>query len=175
VLEREGGIRYEEVVMGGEESYELLHHLLRLKSTQRAQAGKVADFLDETALAFYRRQTELGAEGRLATLTFAGRPIAGMYDIVRGNRRYSAVLAYDAEYSRYSPGLVLEANVVCGWLDSQTDGEYNFGWGDDAYKYHWKPTDRPLTTFVDRGLGGLAALSGMRLRTAFKRALQGVK
>lgn len=171
VLEREGGIRFEETVMGGEEGYELLGHLLRLKSAQRAQAGKPADFLDDRALAFYRRQTELGAEGRLATLMFADRPIAGMFDIVRGNRRYSAVLAYDAEYARYSPGLVLEANVVCGWLDSQVDGEYNFGWGDDAYKYHWKPVDRHLTTFVGRGPGGLAALSVMRLRNALNRAL----
>lgn len=170
MMTREGGYLIDEIALGGEEGYELLSYLLNLKSAQRAQAGKPSDLLDEGALAFYRRQTELGADGRIVTLAFEGKPIAGMFDVVQHNCRYSIVLAFDAAYSRYSPGLVLEAEVVCGWLDTESEREFNFGWGDDAYKYHWHPTEKHLTTFIGKGPAGAAILSAMRLRSAFGRS-----
>ena len=171
-MEREGGFRFEEVALDTEKGGELLRYLFDLKSAQRAQAGKTSDLLDEEALAFYRRQAQLGAQGRLSTLMFADKPVAGIFDIVQDVRRFSVLIAYDAEYARYSPGLVLDAHVLCDWLDSHDHAEYNFGWGDDAYKQHWRVTEIHLTTFVGKGPGGLAALSAMRLRDALAKARQ---
>jgi len=164
VLTREGGYRIETTELDDAASFEQLRHLCNLKIRQRKGAGLQLDLIDDDYFAFIRRQTQLGAAGVLSTLVFRDRVIAGMYDVVRGNTRYSVLLAFDPEYAAYSPGLVLGSHVVRDWICAGVTRTYNLGWGSDAYKYHWRPTEMPLTTFVDKGVAGTAILAAVRLR-----------
>ena len=174
-LTRNGGFVIEDRELGDEASFELLRSLCDLKIKQRELAGLRVDLVGEEYVAFLRMQTELGTTGVLSTLVFDGKMIAGMYDVIRGAVRYGILLAYDPEYARYSPGLVLETQSMRGWLCAGVPRTYDLGWGSDAYKNHWRPTEWPLTTFVGKGPAGLAILAASKTRDLAKRATRPAK
>lgn len=169
-LTRDGGFRIEDTALGDEASFELLRHLCDLKVRQRELAGLPVDLIGEEYIAFIRRQTELGTAGAISTLVFDGKVIAGLYDVIRGASRYGVLLAYDPDYATYSPGLVLDAHVMREWLCAGVPRTYDLGWGSDAYKHHWRPTEWTLSTFVDKGPAGLALLATSKARDLATRA-----
>jgi CelD/BcsL family acetyltransferase involved in cellulose biosynthesis len=83
---------------------------------------------EESTSAFFREALVHGlAQGRveLLRLTVGDRVIAMLVNFVAGAGSFSFKIAYDEEFARYSPGILIEkanlqrlANPTFGWMDS---------------------------------------------------------
>lgn len=171
-LERDGGYTVEQVDLGMGSDFEPLQRLIELKVAQREAAGLKVEFDEREYFTFLRRQAELGARTQLSTLVFDGQAIAGTCDVERGDRRCLMLAAFDPRFSAYSPGLLLCWQVSRGWLDAAPGRVYSLGWGGDAYKYHWRPTEMPLCGFVGRGPAGIAIAAAIKTRDRATRLLR---
>lgn len=97
---------------------------------------------------------------RLLVLTCDDTIVAASLHVVHNGTFCGLTSGFDPEYAAYSPGgliqrFAIEQCFVHGWTC------YDFGWGDESYKYDWTDLEEPLTTFIDGGVAG-AALATMR-------------
>lgn len=79
---------------------------------------------------------------RLHVLRFQGRAIAVQYCIHKNSRGYSYLTAFDPDFARFSPGLLLIAFTL---QQAVQEGavEFDFLRGREPYKYLWGARDRP--------------------------------
>lgn len=144
-----------------------LADLVRLHRARRADLGGSDGLDDDAAVAFHDEYTRAAlAAGvlRLTRLSLDGVPVASVYGLQAGGRRYFYQSGFDPAFAKHSIGLVAVADSIRGAL---ADGarEYDFLHGDESYKYHWGAVDRPLVRhhvypprfsgIVARGLLGL--------------------
>jgi CelD/BcsL family acetyltransferase involved in cellulose biosynthesis len=78
---------------------------------------------------------------RLHVLRFQGRAIAVQYCIHKNGRGYSYLTAFDPDFARFSPGLLLIAFTL---QQAVQEGavEFDFLRGREPYKYLWGARDR---------------------------------
>jgi predicted ATP-grasp superfamily ATP-dependent carboligase len=81
---------------------------------------------------------------RLGLLKVNGKAIATQLWIVANNTAYIYKLAYNSDYSEYSPGTVLTKHMFEYVLNHDKITKVDFLTGDDAYKSDWMSSRRML-------------------------------
>jgi hypothetical protein len=79
---------------------------------------------------------------RFGVLEADGKPIAAQFWIVWKNRAIIYKLAYDENWSAFSPGTLLTFHMIRHVLEHDRPREINFGRGDDNYKKLWMSARR---------------------------------
>ena len=74
---------------------------------------------------------------RFGVLEAGGKPVAAQFWIVWKGRAIIYKLAYDENWSAFSPGTVLTFHMIGHVLEHDRPDEINFGRGDDKYKKLW--------------------------------------
>lgn len=109
---------------------------------------------------FEGRQPGFG--GVLFTLHIGDRLAAAQLDL-RGNRAiHSWIIAHDAEFERYSPGLILFQDIL-RWMDSTPYTSLDLGAGDYRFKRELSNTQR----FVNHGFVGGTSPAALVRRAAY--------
>ncbi len=85
---------------------------------------------------------------RLGVLTFDGQAIAGQFWIVSAGVAHCMRLAFNDEYKKLSPGVVLTAHMLEYILDTDQVDWIDFGSGDDEYKEKWMRSKRFYSGFM---------------------------
>lgn len=109
---------------------------------------------------------------RICGLYLDERLLAFRYDIEAGGRRFGMLSAFDEtpDVASHSPGTillesVLEASAAAGV------SQYEFGVGNDAWKYEWNPSVRHVydVLLFGNGLLGRGAAQAARARRLLRR------
>jgi hypothetical protein len=85
---------------------------------------------------------------RLGVLKFNGRPIAGQFWIVSGGVAHCMRLAYNEDYKKQAPGVVLTGHILEHVLDKDHVEKIDFGLGDEEYKEKWMKDSRGYFGFM---------------------------
>jgi CelD/BcsL family acetyltransferase involved in cellulose biosynthesis len=104
----------------------------------------------------------LGAQGlvRLSLIRFDGEIIAFSYAMRGGTQSTSYVLAHDAAFDVFSPGLLLLIKMLEA-AAAQGDTSYDFSLGDAPYKTMWATGEQRVFSVL---LGRGAALTALKRR-----------
>jgi CelD/BcsL family acetyltransferase involved in cellulose biosynthesis len=105
---------------------------------------------------------------RICALLVAGRLAAFELDLDYDGKRFSLKAGYDENWSRQSPGKVLQLRVLEAAVAAGLSS-YEFGGVVEPWKMEWTRTLRPrlnVLTFADRGA---SRLLGRALREAASR------
>jgi CelD/BcsL family acetyltransferase involved in cellulose biosynthesis len=97
-------------------------------------------------LAFHNEITRRGIERgwmRLYVLRLNGAIAAVMYGFAYNRRFYFYQHGFDAQYSQHSAGLALMALTIRAAIDEGLQ-EFDFLWGEEAYKSLWSHDARRL-------------------------------
>jgi CelD/BcsL family acetyltransferase involved in cellulose biosynthesis len=109
---------------------------------------------------FESRGPEFG--GVLFTLHIGERLAAAQLDL-RGNRTiHSWIIAHDAEFERYSPGLILFQDIL-RWMDDTPYASLDLGAGDYRFKRELSNAQR----FVSHGFVGVASPASLVRQAAY--------
>lgn len=150
---------------------ENLDKYLDLYSEVRKKSWKA----EEKDSSFLREVTKLAAEKgwlRLAFLFFNGVPIACDKWIVWNKVGYAWDGVYDLEFSKYSPGKVLESEIIEYIIDQEKVSVIDFGEGDETYKKRWTPRRRErmgITVFNNNIKANILALLMIKILPFFQR------
>ena len=148
-----------------------LDKYLDLYSELREKSWKAA----EKDSSFLREATNLIAEKgwlRLAFLFFNGAPIASDKWIVWNKIGLAWDGLYDLEFSKYSPGKVLESEMIEYMIDQEKVFEIDFGEGDEVYKKRWTPKRRErksITVFNRNIKANILALLMIKVLPFFQK------
>ncbi len=132
-------------VRGGQGLEDALATVLRLEGSGWKTRAGTAILSDPAVHNLYRSfALRASEEGwlRLYILEVDGRPIAADYGCSFGRVGYLLKTGFDEEFQRYSPGLVLRAEVLRASIEEGLSG-YDFLGGPDPYKLRWATTVRP--------------------------------
>ncbi len=129
---------------------------------------------DPTHDRWYRSMTEVAQECqwlRLCGLYLDQRLIAFRYDLEVGDTRWGMLSAFDerSDVSSLSPGTLLLETVLENAASSGL-GTYEFGAGNDSWKYEWNPSVRQVYDLLLFGSG----LSGRALHVAKTKSIRGL-
>lgn len=111
-------------------------------------------FMTPSKVAFFRDMArQLWREGwlELAFLHADGRPIAGLCCMTYGATYAAYNSGYHPDYGALSAGIVLFANRIRSAIDRGFDA-FDFLRGNEAYKYRFGASDRPLSQFMARSV-----------------------
>lgn len=100
---------------------------------------------EEKDSSFIRNVTKFFAEKgwlRLAFLFLNGTVIACDKWLVWNQKGYAWDGLYDLKFSNYSPGKVLESDIIEYMIDIEKVNEIDLGEGDEIYKKRWTPKRR---------------------------------
>ena len=148
-----------------------LDKYLDLYSELRKKSWKA----EEKDSSFLREVTKMTAEKgwlRLAFLFFNGVPIACDKWIVWNKIGYAWDGLYDLDFSKYSPGKVLESEIIEYMIDQEKVFEIDFGEGDEAYKKRWTPRRRErkgITVFNNNIKGQILAFLITKILPLFQK------
>jgi len=118
------------VLAEGDPAADWIDHFLRLEASGWKGRGGSALASDAASTEYFRRIVDEAARRRrvqLLSLELAGRPIAMKCNFLAGDGAFIFKVAYDEDYSKYSPGMLLELfnsqHVVeacpeLAWVDS---------------------------------------------------------
>jgi CelD/BcsL family acetyltransferase involved in cellulose biosynthesis len=120
----------------------------------------------------YREFAHAAAERgwlRLNLLELDGALVAASYDCVFAGEAYLLKTTFSEPHGRFSPGLVLLADVLRSCIERQVRS-YDFLGEPDAYKTRWTSERRPRTQiYAYRGLARPGYAYRRRLRPLLKR------
>jgi CelD/BcsL family acetyltransferase involved in cellulose biosynthesis len=150
---------------------EELEKYLDLYSEVRGKSWKA----EEKDSGFLREVTKLATEKGWLRLTFLflnGAPIACDKWMVWNKIGYAWDGLYDLKFSNYSPGKVLESEIIEYMIDKEKVFEIDFGEGDEAYKKRWTPRRRErkgITVFNNNIKASLLALIMVKVLPFFEK------
>jgi CelD/BcsL family acetyltransferase involved in cellulose biosynthesis len=129
---------------------------------------------DRTHDRWYRSMTEIAEERRwlrLCGLYLDQRLIAFRYDLEVGDTRWGMLSAFDEspDVASLSPGTLLLETVLESAADSGLSS-YEFGAGNDSWKYEWNPSVRQVYDLLLFGSG----LPGRALHVAKTKSIRGL-
>ena len=111
-------------------------------------------FMTPAKVAFFRDMArQLWREGwlELAFLHADGRPIAGLCCMTHGTTYAAYNSGYHPDYGALSAGIVLFANRIRSAID-RSFVAFDFLRGNEAYKYRFGASDRPLSQLMVRSV-----------------------
>lgn len=150
---------------------ENLEKYLDLYSEVRGKSWKA----EEKDSGFLREVTRLAAKKgwlRLAFLFLNGTPIACDKWMIWNRIGYAWDGVYDLEFGNYSPGKVLESEIIEYMIDQERVSVLDFGEGDEAYKKKWTPRRRErkgITVFNNRIKANFLAFLMIKVLPFFQR------
>ena len=116
---------------------------------RRATTDAPSLFLNPIQCAYYRKLTEeISPTGwlRFTRVNWNGKPIAFHYGLCYQGRYLFGVPSFDVELSRFSPGEVLLRQLLLASI-SEGAKTFDFGVGDEAYKYRFATHVNRLRTW----------------------------
>jgi CelD/BcsL family acetyltransferase involved in cellulose biosynthesis len=150
-----------------------LETLFRLHASRARQKQITSTFSGSKVISFHREFTSLAAEQGWVWLRLLETPdtaLAASYAFVYGQRVFDYQLGIDSRWEKLSPGTAITREAIaeahrCGHL------EYNFLQGNEAYKYLWTRTERPLFTVsvFNQTMRGRLAEAWFRVRGHVRR------
>lgn len=121
---------------------------------------------------YYRLLTErfAGQGVELWYLAVGAEPVATAWGFLAGRCLYYMMCAYEGgEWRRFSPGRLLLEELI-DWSCRNNVAAFDFGIGDEAYKFAWPQTNVALARFTQpRTLRGRTFLGALGLRRELKR------
>jgi CelD/BcsL family acetyltransferase involved in cellulose biosynthesis len=118
---------------------EAMKRLEELTKNRWHEKERVSNFDDPRYSAFHRAIAGLALERgwlRLYQLNVSGRVIGMCYNYRFHDHVYAHAVAFDLDWSGYSPGRLAIANSIQTSI-RETASEYDWGAGDHAYKFAW--------------------------------------
>lgn len=100
---------------------------------------------------FHRGLAKLAAEKgwlRLAFLFLNGTPIASQFRIVFKDTCFFLKTAYDLQYRKYGPGIILLSDMIKYVIDVDHARDIDFGPGDESYKSSWASQRREMRRII---------------------------
>jgi CelD/BcsL family acetyltransferase involved in cellulose biosynthesis len=170
-LQREGSLSFR-VTTGGEHLGADLDAFLAVEASGWKAAAGTAILREDGAEGLYRSfagATATQGRLRLSLLELDGHPIAGDLGVVIGAEAFLVKTAFDENWGRLSPGLVLRAEVLRESIEEGLTG-YDFLGPDDAYKLRWTSLVRPRVTL--HAFGGALAVPGAAWRRLARPTLK---
>lgn len=120
---------------------------------------------------YFRQMTErLAPSGavHLSALTLDEKVIAAHWGMVCGTRFYSLMPSFDAECSRFSPGRLLLEHLF-EWAYAHGIECFDFGIGDEAYKFEFRDSVLPLyRAVIPVTMAGSAYLFALNRKNALR-------
>lgn len=174
-----GGLQIRVLQPGADDLQEWLDAFVALelkgwKGREGTALGSRAEcrrFFEETAWGAHQQ-----GQLMMVCMSLDGRPLAMLCDLVSPPGRYAFKTAYDEDYSRYAPGVLLEIENACLTFQTPHDVEWldSCAAPDNALLNRLYPHRRSLTDLTLCPLGiahtGLwASASLKRLRQQFRR------
>lgn len=182
-LSERGTLRIEPVVPAGDQA-RVWQALVAQKSRRWRDTGAPDGFAHPELVDFYQRLTDgplQDMQAVLSALYLDDRPIATHWGLRCGNRFYWLMPAYDADWSRYSPGRLLMESVIGHCIDAGL-AVFDLTVGDEPYKLQWADTHMPMVDLLQaRSLPGRMAVQLTRLRArardvpALRKGVQWIK
>lgn len=118
-------------------SVDPMWELLRHKREQYKRTGRpdvLASGSRQKLLACLAASDDTQSRGALSTLSAGGRPIAWHLGMRSGTILHYWFPAYDPDFGRYSPGLLLLMRTIAAECESPHTKVIDLGTGDSAYK-----------------------------------------
>jgi CelD/BcsL family acetyltransferase involved in cellulose biosynthesis len=179
-LEKHFDMRFE-LVTSEPTRAEALAALERFHQRRYTAAGGSTAFSSATLRAFHDEVTRRGIDRgwmRLYILRLDGVAAAVMYGFAYNRRFYFYQHGFDEQFQQHSAGLALMALTIRAAIDEGLQ-EFDFLWGEEAYKSLWSHDARQLRRIqlFPAGLGGRAhhqaSLATRRLRRLARRVIPG--
>jgi CelD/BcsL family acetyltransferase involved in cellulose biosynthesis len=170
-LEREGELTFR-TITGGDELDPALDALLRVEASGWKGRRGTAIASSAATRGLYRRFAHSAARAgwlRVHLLELDGRPIAADLGCAIADTGFLVKTGYDESLHRFSPGLVLRAEVLQALTDEGLRG-YDFLGPNDPYKLRWTADVRPRATI--RALRGAAVPPGAAYHRAIRPTLK---
>jgi CelD/BcsL family acetyltransferase involved in cellulose biosynthesis len=145
---REGGLEVDHMQM----AEEILPHLddfFHQHTKRRSVTDAPSLFEDEAQRNYYRELTStLSDTGwlRFTRIGWRGTPIAFHYGLSYKGRYLYGIPSFDLSFAEHSPGEVLLKRVMEEAIEEGADS-FDFGIGDEAYKYRFANGSLDLVTF----------------------------
>lgn len=177
-LDKHFDVRFEQVT-SEPDRLEALDALARFHQRRYNAAGGSTAFSTPKLLAFHDEVTRRGIDRgwmRLYVLRLDGVAAAVMYGFACDRRFYFYQHGFDEQYQQHSAGLALMALTIRAAIDEGLE-EFDFLWGEEAYKSLWSHDARQLRRIqlFPAGLGGRAhhqaSLATRRLRSLARRVI----
>lgn len=159
-LEDEGALRFE-ASGPGDDLGAWAEEFLALEASGWKGAAGTAMLLDAASARFFRdavRRASLVGEVRFFRLLLGGRALAAAVNFQSGAVSYAFKIAYDEAYARFSPGVMMETDVM-----KALEGAPGLSFIDSCAKTHHPMIDR-----LWRGRRAIAALNVSRRDGASK-------
>jgi hypothetical protein len=150
---------------------------IRIYDEVYARSWKEPEPFPDFMPALLRMAAELGAL-RHGVLMADEKPIAAQFWILWQGQAIIFKLAYDKDWSKFSPGTLLTMHMVKEVLEKDRVRELNFGRGDDDYKKLWMSERRErwgIEAVNPRSAAGFARalkLSAARIRDRMRGKLK---
>ena len=147
---------------GHHEAHDFVRSLIELNRSRMKEKGDVSSLEDADFRAFLGDAIPYMAERGIAWLDAVeqeGSIIGASLNFVHGNSVYYYMGGFDAEASKFRPGIALFAHVIQRSI-ARGCGVYDFLRGVEAYKYRWGAVDVPLESvdlYPATAFGGRAA------------------
>jgi CelD/BcsL family acetyltransferase involved in cellulose biosynthesis len=143
-LERIGKLEFIMVTNGSDERidhfmdhyYIVYHNSWKEKETDAALHRDIAKFARDKGWL------------RLGLLLLENTPIAVQLWLVCKGTAYILKLAYDENYKKFIPGIILSSEMMKYVIDIDRVGEVDYGIGDEPYKKDWTPKRRERKGFL---------------------------
>jgi CelD/BcsL family acetyltransferase involved in cellulose biosynthesis len=173
-LNKRGSVEFE-IAQTDAQRDRLLEALFRQKQRQFVET-KVTDlFADPTFGEFYTRaMRRLGNPAVLLSgLSLDGRVIAANWGYLVGDRYYDLITSHEGgEFRSFAPGRLLNEWLI-GWCIRNGVKFYDFGIGDEPYKFRYCDVHIPLRdAYLPVTLRGGLFTRMLRLRTVAKARLR---
>jgi CelD/BcsL family acetyltransferase involved in cellulose biosynthesis len=169
-LDQDGGLVFRTARSESDLDHDLDVFLKLEASGWKGRAGTALRH-DARAEALYRTFAIAAARAgwlRLSILECSGVPVAAAYGCVFGDRAFRLKSAFNEEYAKRSPGLVLAGEDLRRSIEEGLRS-YEFLGARDAHKLRWGSETRDLITL--RGYGGPLALPAYAYRAKLRPLL----
>jgi CelD/BcsL family acetyltransferase involved in cellulose biosynthesis len=147
-LQKAGGTRIE--VATSETLNDALEDLIRLHTSRWSQSAQPGVLSDAAVKAFHCSSAPALLECgilRLYRLRLAGRTLAVIYALFERDTVYCYLQGFDPESAYFGPGTVLMFKVMEDAIH-QGFRKFDFLRGREAYKQHWRASERPTYRVV---------------------------
>lgn len=161
-MRREGTVEQFDVAPDDPRLPELFATFISLKRDRLAELGEKSPLTEHGQASFYLQQLHDNEAARFSVLTFNDSMAAAHFGYETDNRFYYLLPAFDREFGRYSPSVLLLRSLISRSL--RTGRVFDFSIGAETYKNEWTQREARLTGFVGTGAFARAFLGGKKVQ-----------
>lgn len=159
-MRREGTVDQFDVAPDDPRLPELFARFIELKRDRLTELGEKSPLAEDAQANFYLEQLSDNAAARFSVLTFNDALAAAHFGYETDERFYYLLPAFDREFGRYSPSVLLLRSLIARSLAAGRI--FDFSIGAESYKNEWTQRATPLTAFVGTNLTARAFVTGKK-------------